>query len=56
MATSSFDTDFVVEDPKAVKNLGKAAENAKKYTPKNNFNETVNEGIKTLKQSLSHSK
>jgi len=56
MATSTFDTKFVIKDPEAIKNLEKAMGKRKKYVPKHNIDEAIDDGVKKLKHSLSHSK
>lgn len=53
MATSSFDKKFIIKDPKALKNLEKALENAEeKYIPKRDIDKEIDKGVKKLNQSL----
>lgn len=56
MATSSFETQFEVRDRKALMKLHRAERHAKKYTPTQDIDKTIEEGVAILKQSLSRSK
>ena len=55
MATSSFDTKFIIKDPKALKNLKKALNDSRPYTPTHDADKAIHEGVEKLKQSLSRS-
>ena len=55
MATSSFNTKFIIKDPKALENLKKALDNTQPYTPTHDADKAIHQGVEKLKQSLSRS-